>query len=326
MKILVTGAGGYLGGAIARRLGARGDEVRSFSRGSYPELEALGVETHRGDLDDAASVRRAVAGCDAVVHVAARVGGWGDEEDYVAANVRGTEHVVRACRKESVPRLVFTSTPSVVHHGGDLEGVDESVPYAKTFSAAYPKTKAIAERFVLSQNDDSLATVALRPHLVWGPGDPHLIPRTLERARRGRLRLPGGPPKWVDHVFIDDAAEAHICAIDRLTVGAPCAGRPYFISAGEPVRTDRLINAILDAGGLPPVTARVPPAVLLAAGRMAETVYRGLGRKTEPPLTLFAAEQLVTSHYFDISAARRDLGYAPRVRLEDGLARLRAFG
>ncbi|MEM6790236.1 MAG: NAD-dependent epimerase/dehydratase family protein [Myxococcota bacterium] len=323
MKVLVTGAGGYLGGAVARGLLARGDAVRSFSRGDYPALRAAGVETIRGDLSDEDAVRRAVAGCDAVVHAAANVGGWGDESAYVRANVEGTDHVVRACRAAGVSRLVFTSTPSVVHDGRDLEGVDESVPYATRFSAAYPRTKATAERRVRAANDDALATVALRPHLVWGPGDPHLIPRTLERARKGRLRLPGGPPKWVDHVFIDDAARAHLDALDHLDIGARCAGRAYFISAGEPVRTDVLINAILTAHDLPPVTSRLPPAAFVAAARVAEATYRRLRRREEPPITVFAAEQLTTSHYFDITAARRDLGYAPQVTLASGLTRLR---
>ncbi len=323
MKALVTGGGGFLGGAIVRRLVERGDRVRSLSRSAYPELEAWSVEQVRGDLADADAVRRASRDCDVVFHVAARVGAWGPRAEYQRTNVAGTDNVIAACRENGVGRLVYTSTPSVVHPGGDIEGADESLPYAKHFDAAYPETKAEAERRVLAANGPALATVALRPHLVWGPGDNHLIPRLLARARAGRARRIGREDKLVDATYIDNAVDAHLLAADRLAPGAPCAGHAYFIAQGDPRPAWELPNAILAAAGLPPVTRRLPRPLALAAGALLETVWALLGREDEPPLTRFVACQLSTAHWYDLSAARRDLGYEPRVDIEQGLALLR---
>ena len=324
MKALVTGGGGFLGGAIVRFLRQRGDEVRSFARGAYPALEEAGVEVRRGNLADAAAVSRAVQGMDVVFHVAGLPGVWGPYEDYHRANVTGTEHVLAACRRHEVRRLVFTSTPSVVHGGRDIEGGDESLPYAATFSTHYPRTKAVAERMVLAADGERLSTVALRPHLVWGPGDNHLVPRIVARGRAGRLRLIGDRPNLVDTVYVDNAAEAHLAAADRLAPGTPCAGKAYFISNGEPLPLAELTNGILAAAGLPPVTKRIPVPIAVALGGLAELVYGVLRIRSEPPLTRFVARQLSTAHWFDISAARRDLGYQPRVSIEEGLRRLAA--
>jgi len=322
--ILVTGGGGFLGGAIVRRLLARGDAVRVLARSDYPEIRDAGATLIRGDLASHDDVRQACEGCEAVIHVAARVGGWGSHDAFYETNVVGTDNLLAACAEHGIGRLVYTSTPSVVHQGHDLRGVDESVPYARRFLAHYPATKAIAERRVLEANGRSgLSTIALRPHLIWGPGDPHLLPRTVARARAGRLRLLSGPPKHVDSVFIDDAAEAHLAALDHLGPGASCAGKAYFITGGEPIESGELINRVLAAVGVAPVTRRVPPRLAYAAGWVAETIYGVLGRRQEPPITRFAAQQLMTSHYFDISAAKRDLSWEPRVSFEEGLARLR---
>ena len=252
------------------------------------------------------------------------MGGWGGYDAFYDTNVVGTDNVVAACVERGIDRLVYTSTPSVVHRGDDLEGVDESAPYAERFTAHYPHTKAIAERRVLEASGrDGLYTLALRPHLIWGPGDPHLLPRTVARARAGKLRLLSGRPKHIDCVFVDDAAAAHVAALDALGPDAACAGKPYFITGGEPIESGELINRVLGAVGVPPVTRRVPPKVAYAAGWIAEKVYAALGRDEEPPITRFAAEQLMTSHFFDITAAKRDLGWAPRVSFEEGLERLR---
>jgi nucleoside-diphosphate-sugar epimerase len=323
MNALVTGGGGFLGKAIVQRLVARGDAVRSLARGRYPELEELGVETQQGDVACVETVSRATAGCDVVFHVAARLGGWGPRAEYRRTNVTGTENVISACRQHGVPRLVYTSTPSVVHARGDIEGADESLPYATHFESAYPETKAEAERMVLAANGEALATVALRPHLVWGPGDNQLLPRLLSRARAGRVRLVGREDKLVDATYIDNAADAHLLAADRLAPGAACAGRAYFIAQGEPRPTSEHINSILDAAGMPPVTQRIPTSVAWCVGALAELVYRLLRRPEEPPLTRFAARQLSTAHWYDLSAARRDLGYAPTVSTRQGLAILR---
>lgn len=325
MRVLVTGGGGFLGSAICRLLRARGDEVVSLTRGHYPQLEWLGVRQVAGDIASLDAVLLASKGCDAVIHTAAKAGAWGALEDYYQANVAGTDHVIAACFMNGIGRLVHTSTPSVVHDGRDLEGVDERVPLATRFTAHYPRTKAIAEQRVRQANGPDLATVALRPHLVWGPGDNHLLPRLVRRARAGRLRFVGKESKLVDATYIDNAAQAHLDALDRVRPGADCAGRAYFISNDAPWKLDDLVNALLNAGGLPRVTRRIPYRVAHALGRVLEAVYGTLRLAAEPPMTRFVAEQLATAHWFDISAAKRDLGYQPKVSMGEGIGRLREW-
>jgi len=322
MKALVTGGGGFLGGVIVRKLLARGDSVRSFTRTAYPWLAELGVEQAHGDLAEPDAVAKAVAGCDVVFHAAAKAGVWGRYDDFFTTNVTGTENVLTACQTHGVSRLVHTSTPSVVHGGESIEGADESIPYPPQYEAFYPQTKAVAERAVLAANGPQLATVALRPHLVWGPGDPHLIPRVLRRARAGKLRRVGKQPVKVDVTFVDNAADAHLLAADRLAPGSPIAGKTYFITDGTPVDLWEFLNRVLALAGLPPVTKSVSVWKARLTGRVLEFVYRTLRLPGEPPMTRFVASQLATSHWYDISAARRDLGYEPKVGLEEGLSRL----
>jgi 2-alkyl-3-oxoalkanoate reductase len=324
MNALVTGGGGFLGGAIVRRLVARGDHVRSLSRRRYPELDALGVEQIQGDVADLGPTETAAAGCDIVFHVAAKAGVWGSYADYYRANVVGTQNVLAACRKQGVRRLVYTSSPSVVFDGRDLEGVDESTPYPKHYDAAYPKTKAEAEQLVLAANGADLATIALRPHLIWGPGDNHLITRILERGRTGRLRRIGRNNKLIDSIYIDNAADAHLLAADRLAPGTAVAGKEYFLSNGEPIPLWDLINHILATAGTPPVTRSIPVWLAYIAGWLLETVFTMLGRRDEPPMTRFLARELTTAHWFNIDAARRDLGYVPTISITEGLRRLKA--
>jgi 2-alkyl-3-oxoalkanoate reductase len=323
MKVLVTGGGGFLGGAVVRALVARGDVVRNLSRQVYPELAAQGVEQLQGDLADAAVVAKAVEGCEAVFHVAAKPGIWGDYADYYRTNVTGTANVIAACIQHGVQRLIYTSSPSVVFDGRDMEGVNESVPYPAHYEAHYPQTKAIAEQAVMAANGDRLATVSLRPHLIWGAGDNHLLPRMVARAKAGQLRRIGRADKLIDTIHVDNAAEAHLLAADRLFPGAPISGKAYFISQGEPVPMWPMVNRLLEAAGAPQVTRAVPVPLALALAFAFETVHRLMGSKTEPRLTRFLVRELATAHWFDISAARRDLGYVPRVSIDEGIARLR---
>ena len=325
MKALVTGGGGFLGGAIVRRLLQEGYAVRSFSRGSYPQLQSLGVEVLQGDLADAQGVQEACRLCQVVFHVAAKAGLWGKDDAYYQTNVTGTENVIAACRTLGISRLVYTSTPSVVFDGHDLEGVDESVPYAEHYKAAYPATKATAERMILAANDEQLATVALRPHLIWGPGDTHLVPGIIARGRAGRLRTIGKSRNLVDFTYVENAALAHLLAGDRLSPGSPIAGRAFFISQGEPVPLWDFINRILEAANLPTVTRSISPGFAHVAGWLCEVLYRTLRLRGEPPMTRFLAEELATSHWFNITAARQELGYQPRVSVEEGLRRLKAW-
>jgi nucleoside-diphosphate-sugar epimerase len=306
-----------------RGLLARGTRVRSFSRSEHAGLRDLGVEQIKGDIADAAAVAAAVGGCDAVFHVAAKPGIWGDYAEYYAANVTGTENVIAACRSRGVRRLVYTSSPSVVFDGRDQQGVNESVPYAEHYEAHYPKTKALAEQRVLAANAAELATVSLRPHLIWGPGDPHLLPRLVARARAGQLRRIGSRTKLIDTIHVENAAEAHLLAADRLAPGSPIAGKAYFISQGEPVPMWDMVNRLLAAAAAPPVTKSVPVWLALGLAWGFEAAHRITHNGNEPRLTRFVVRELSTAHWFDISAARRDLGYAPRISIDRGLEQLR---
>ncbi len=321
MKALVTGGGGFLGKAIVEQLLDEGREVRSFSRGDYPELREMGVETMRGDIADARAVAKAVEGCDVVYHVAAKAGVWGPFEEYYRPNVMGTENVIDACRIHDVSKLVYTSSPSVVYGDKPLRGVDESVDYPDEYLTAYPETKAVAEKKVLKANTTSLKTVALRPHLIWGPGDNHLVPRIVDRARRGKLKKVGDGEAVVDTVYIDDAARAHLLAEDALSEGRAC-GKVYFITQGEPMAIGEIIDRIVDQAGLEPVEAQVPAKVAYGVGWMMEMAYKLIRKREEPLMTRFVAKQLSTDHYFDITAAREDLGYEPEYTIDEGMEKL----
>lgn len=321
-RVLVTGGGGFLGGALVRALLDRGFQVRSFARGAYPDLERRGVRVLRGDLADADAVEAAAADCEAVFHVAAKAGIWGSDADFEAANVLGTRHILAACRKHGVGKLIYTSTPSVVQTAQGCEGLDESQPYPETHMTAYGRTKARAEREVMAASDDALATVSLRPRLIWGPGDTQLLPRLVQRAQAGRLRKVGKADPLVDSLYIDNAVHAHLLAFERLHPGAACAGRAYFVTQGEPTPMYGLINRMLAAAGQPPVTRTIPPSLAWAAGCLLEPTWTLLRLHGEPPMTRFLARQLSTPNWFDISAIRRDLGYAPLVSIDDGLQEL----
>jgi len=326
MKILVTGGGGFLGQALCRGLVERGHDVTSFNRGRYPELDAFGVRQLQGDLADGDAVLRAAASIEAVFHNAAKAGAWGSYESYHRANVVGTDNVIAACRAHGIGRLVYTSTPSVTHRATHpVEGgTADTVPYGEGFKAPYAATKAIAERAVLAANDASLATVALRPRLIWGPGDHQLLPRLVERALAGRLRLVGDGSNRVDTTYIDNAAQAHFDAFEHLAPSAACAGRAYFVSNGEPKPVREIVNALLAAAGAPPVTKSVPFGLAYVIGAACEAAWTVLPLRGEPPLTRFLAEQLSTTHWYDMGPAQRDFGYVPKVSIEEGLARLAA--
>ncbi len=318
--IVVTGGGGFLGEAIVRRLVTDGHGVRSVSRHRHSALEDLGVEQVSADIADADAVHHAFDGARCVFHTAAKAGVWGAESAYTTANVTGTANVIDACRRHGIAHLVYTSTPSVVFDGTDMAGVDESAPYPMEYHAPYPKTKAAAERMVRAAADDQLKTVSLRPHLIWGPGDNHLIPRILSRA--AKLRRVGDGSNRVDTIYIDNAADAHLLAAQALVKRPQISGRVYFISQDAPIPLWDMVDAILAAGGLPPVRGTISPQAARRIGAILETVYELFHLPGEPRMTRFVAAELATDHWFDISAAKRDLGYAPKVSTREGLERL----
>ena len=322
-NILVTGGGGFLGKAIVRQLLAKGHRVASFSRNAYPELDAIGVNQIAGDLANAGAVKDALRGRDAVFHVAAKPGVWGAFEDFFQPNVIGTRHVIKACRSCRVPLLVYTSSPSVVFDGGDMQGVDESVPYPAHYHAPYPQTKAIAEQAVMAAADENLRTIALRPHLIWGPEDNHLVPRIIARAES--LRRVGGGQNRVDTIYVDNAARAHVQAMEALENNPAVSGKVYFISDDNPIGLWEMVDRILDAGGKPPLTRTLSPRTAYWIGAVLEWSYRTFGIAGEPRMTRFVARELATSHWFDISAAKRDLGYSAEISIDEGMKRLKTW-
>lgn len=318
MKILVTGGGGFVGGYIVERLLARGYAVRSIGRSPQPELVAKGVEVVCGDLTDETAVSAACEGVDAVFHVAARAGVWGSWESFYGPNVIGTRNVLSACRKWQVKRLVYTSTPSVVFNGDSIRGGDESLPYGKNWLCHYAETKALAEQEALAANSEKLQVVALRPHLIFGPGDSHLLPRVVESVKAGRLRIVGDGSAKVDVSYVGNVADAHLDAFDALERGKG-AGQAYFISQGEPVDLWPWLNSILEGLGQPPLTQKIPLPLAYGIGALCEGVWKVLRRRTDPPITRFVAVELAKDHYFDISKAQHVLGYRPRVPMNEAL-------
>jgi nucleoside-diphosphate-sugar epimerase len=324
MRALVTGGNGFIGRYIVEQLLARGDEVRVVGRNRYPELEALGVACYQADLAAEDAVGVALHGCDAVFHVAAKAGIWGAWQEYYRNNVSATQHILKQAVRAGVSKFIFTSSPSVVFGEEQVEHADESRPYPARYLAPYPHTKALAEQWVLRQRD--ILTVAIRPPLVWGPRDTNILPGIVARARSGRLRQIGDGTNLIDVTYVENAAEAHLAAADRLAQGSPLVGRAYFIGQEKPVLLWPFVNRLLELIGVPPVPTRpaIPYALARQAAVLIEGSYRLLGRNDEPPFTRLMVAQLANSRYFDLSAARRDLGYGPRISTEEGLRRTAA--
>ncbi len=322
MKSFVTGGGGFLGGAIVKALIQRGDEVICLQRGNYPELDQSGITAIQGDMTDQATVDEATKGCDVVYHVAGLTGVWGPHADYYHINVIGTECILSACKKNRINKLVYTSSPSVIFNGDDEENIDESIAYPETYYNNYQRTKSTAEQMVLAANNNNLATVALRPHLIWGPGDPHLVGRILERAKKRKLKLVAGKQNLVDTTYIDNAAQAHLMAADKLDIGSSCSGKAYFITNGEPRLMSEIINGILKSHDMPAITSTVPAQLLYMIGTISEWIYSLLRIKREPMMTRFIAKQLTCAHWYNLDAAKKDLGYHPQVSIEEGMQKL----
>jgi nucleoside-diphosphate-sugar epimerase len=311
MKALVTGGGGFIGSAIVRELIKKGYNVTSFSRGDYPELTETGVIVKRGDICDRKAVLDACEGIDIVFHVAAKAGVWGSYKDYYNINVSGTENIIDACREKKIKWLIYTSSASVVFDRTDIKGSDESLPYPRRPLSNYTATKALAEQSVLKADSSKLKTIVLRPHLVFGHGDNHLVPGIIAQARAGKLRQIGEGKNIVDISHIDNVIAAHLCAAIAIQNDPEVSGKVFFVTDGEPVNLWDYINMILQNAGIDPLKKSVTEKTALVISFLSELTYHILGIKKEPRLTRFLVHELSRSHWFDITAACKLLGYNP---------------
>jgi len=318
MNALVTGGGGFLGRRVVELLLERGDQVSFLARGRYPEVEALGAVGHQVDLCDREALRAVVPGHDVIFHIAAKAGYWGKYQDFHGVNVDGTRNLLDAAEDAGITRLIYTSTPSVIGYEHEAENAGQDVPYAESHLAHYPATKAEAEQMVLAANGSNLASVALRPHLIFGPGDNNLLPRVIQRAESGRLPIIGTGKNVVDMTYIDNAAWAHLDAADRLaTRPADCAGRAYFISNDEPVVLWEWLNGLLEELEIAPINRRISLGMAKTVGQVLETVWSILPLSGEPRMTPFIASALARSHWYDMGPAYSDLGYRVRVPMDE---------
>ena len=325
MKILVTGGGGFIGMALIKRLIAEGHKVTSYSRREYPLHWALGISSIQADICDLDALKKACKGKDLVFHLAAKVGIWGDYKEYHSINVTGTSNLIEACRKQGVGRLVFASSASVVFDGADLEGIDESFPYPEDHGSHYASTKAKAEQLILEANSEELKTISLRPHLVWGPYDAHLIPGILRRVGSGKMRRIGDQEHFIDTTYIDNMIDALILAAEALKSNPEASGKALFITNGEPARVWDFINSIIQIAGHPPVQRKVPEKLALFGAGVSEWFHKVFKIKSEPFMTRYAIREMITNHWFDISSAREILGYEPGVSYAEGFKRLKSY-
>jgi 2-alkyl-3-oxoalkanoate reductase len=318
MKVLVTGGSGFIGGRVVRRLLENGHEVHVLGR--TKSKEKTGSVFHQVDLARETIPEVICKGVDAIFHIAAKAGVWGSASSYHSANISATRKVLEACRRHSINILIHTSSPSVVFSGEQFRGADESLPYGRNWLCHYARTKAAAEREVLEANGkNGLNTIALRPHLVWGPGDPHLLPKAIARHMAGKLRIVGSGENRMDLTHVDNVAHAHILGMDALASGRHFGGQAYFISQDDPVALWKWLDKLFSHLDLPPLSKRISFRKAYYLGFMLELFWKVLRLTSEPPMTRFVADQLGKDHWFSIDAARRDLGYEPIVSMEDGL-------
>ncbi len=323
-RALVTGGGGFVGLHIVKKLCSAGIDCIVLGRNIYPKAEALGASCIQCDIRESASVLQAITDVDTVFHVAALAGIWGAWEDYYQINVLGTQNIIAACKENGVKNLVYTSTPSVVFNGDDIVNGNETLPYGKKILCNYQKSKIIAEKIILESNGGSLKTCAIRPHLVWGPGDPHLIPRLLDRGRKRELKKVGHCKNMVDISYVENVADAHILAAKNLESTATAAGKAYFISQGKAVNLWDWVDELFASFGVPVIQKKVSFPIAYIAGAILEGAHKIFASSKEPKMTRFLAEQLAKSHCFSIRNAKKDFNYEVKISTKEGMRRLLA--
>ena len=323
--ILVTGGGGFLGKKVCEKLLEKNYNVISLSRKNYPELEKMGVKTRACDLSKKKDLEGALEGVDAVIHTAAKAGIWGNPEEFHQTNTIGTQNLLEACKKHNLKTFIYTSSPSVCFAGKDILGADESLPYASPPLCTYAKSKILAEKLVLkATKESSLKAACLRPHLIWGPNDPHFLPRLKEKSRSGKLFRLGQGRNLVDVIYVDNAADAHVKLLEKLFVSETPRGKAYFIGQDKPVLLWDFLSQILGAIGEKSITKSIPYGLAYAAGFLNENLYKAFRvYDREPKMTSFVAMQLGKSHYFSHKAAKADFDYQPLISTQKGLELLK---
>ncbi len=318
MRVLVTGATSLVGRHTAVQLAQLGHEVTVFQR-SPSGLSGAEV---RGSLTDVNAVSQAVAGQETVVHLAAKVGITGTWDEFHQTNVTGTQILIDAAQKAGVGRFVYISSPSVAHGGAALVGAPTGVADPTSTRGHYATTKALAEQYALAASSSSMPVVALRPHLIWGPGDTQLVGRIVAKTKAGRMAMIGSGNALIDSTFITNAVDAIVAAVDA----APrLGGQAFVVSNGQPRTVSELIGRIAVAAGLTPPDRHVPSRLAFVGGLVAERTWERQQRTDDPPMTSFLAEQLSTAHWFDQRATRDALNWTPKVGIEEGFERLRAW-
>ena len=315
MRILVTGAGGFIGKALSLKLNREGYQVLGLARGDYKEMREAGIEMIRADITNLDSIAPHFKNVDACFHVASKVAMWGRWQEFYQINVQGAMNVLTACLSNKVPRLIYTSTPSVVFGNQSIESGDEGLPYPSKYYSFYARSKALAEKYILKANNQGIKTLALRPHLVFGPGDKNLIPKLVELGSKGRLKIIGDGNNLVDVTYIENVVEAHRLALLKLMQGDPVDGLAYFIGQG-PVNLWSFINKVLHRFEISPVQKKTSFNIAYFMGGVLEKIF------PNPPMTRFIALQMSKSHYFSHERAEKLLGWHPKVSLADAIERL----
>lgn len=322
MKILVTGGGGFLGTAICKLLQSKGYEVFNFSRNEYTHLSNLGIKTKIGNLTERESIKSALENIDAIFHVAAIAGVWGKYEDFYKTNTLGTQNIVDTAKELGIKYFIYTSTPSVVFGKDDIHNGDETIDYPEKYLTSYAYTKHLAEKYVFKSCDENFNAVALRPHLIWGPGDPHILPRLIEKARAGRLKIVGEGSNLVDIIYVDNAASAHVKAFEKLIKDCSISKNAYFIGQEAPVNLWDFISKMISLAGEEVPSSTISFKAAYCIGYVLEKIYSLLGiLKPEPPMTRFVATQLAKSHYFSHKKAIKDFDYSVDITIDEGLKR-----